>query len=116
MYRYDKDGKIDRTAWAYEYDVDDLISMLKSAVSKENLLAMNAIGIRKIKEALTELETIALYHEDKGIQIEALRTIRKIGGPQALDILKKLNAPEHRDFIRQLLDSSSHDADAIEYE
>lgn len=80
-----------------------LIDMLQSGDFVEIEKALDAIGQLKIRIALPYLKNMALYDEDIGIQQAAIRTIRKIGGKQALDILKFLKTTENKDFIEEVL-------------
>jgi HEAT repeat protein len=78
--------------------------MLKSHDYEDIYRALGAIGKGKLKKALPYLKNIALYDEDQGIQEEAIRTIRKIGGRKAFEILRFLKTTEHRDLVQQMLD------------
>lgn len=65
---------------AFTYGEERLLEMLKSGRFEEIFEAFGAIGKRKLKSALPYLKEMALYDEDKGIQQEAIQTIRRIGG------------------------------------
>ena len=89
---------------ATKYSEDELVEMLKSGDYEDIYRALGAIGKRKLKKALPYLKNIALYDEDQSIQKEAIRTIRKIGGRKAFEILRFLKTTEHRDLVQQMLD------------
>jgi len=84
---------------ANDYTVATLINMLQGPDILDNYEALGAIGKRKIKEALPYLKSVALYDEDLGLKEEAIRTIRKISGKEAIDILRFLRSTEHKEFI-----------------
>lgn len=69
--------------------------------------ALGVAGRRKIKKALEPLKQLALYSEDHGVQEEAIRTIRRIGGRKALDILRFLKTTEHKELIEAVLKSGA---------
>ena len=98
-------GKTD----ASKYSEDQLIMMIKSGDYEEVYIAMGAIGERKIQRGLPYLKQIALYDDDKGIQREAIRTIRKINGKKACDILRFLASTGHKNFISNILNESDPD-------
>lgn len=87
---------------ADEYEEDKLFEMLQSNDFDEIYEAMGAISQRKIRKALEPLKQMAL-NDDLGLQEEAIRTIRRIGGKKALDILHILKTTEHRDLIEVIL-------------
>ncbi len=89
---------------AKNYSEDELIEMLKSGDYEDIYRALGAIGKRKLKKALPYLKNIALYDEDQAIQEEAIRTIRKIGGKKAFEILRFLKTTEHNEFVQEMLD------------
>ena len=89
---------------ATKYSDDELVKMLKSGDYEDIYRALGAIGKGKLKKALPYLKNIALYDEDQAIQQEAIRTIRKIGGRKAFEILRFLKTTEHRDLVQQMLD------------
>lgn len=89
---------------ADRYSEDELIRMLESQDYEEIYKAFGAIGKKKLRKALTYLKNIALYDEDKSIQVEAIRTIRKIGGKKAFEILRFLKTTEHNEFVQKMLD------------
>jgi hypothetical protein len=89
---------------ATKYSEDELIEMVKSGDYEDMYKALGVIGKRKLKKALPYLKNIALYDEDQAIQQEAIRTIRKIGGKKALEILRFLKTTEHEEFVQQMLE------------
>jgi hypothetical protein len=98
---------------AAKYSEDELIEMFKSHDYEEIYRAFGAVGTRKLKKALPYLKNIALYDEDQTIQKEAIRTIRKIGGRKAFEILRFLKTTEHAEFAQEMLDiKRSEDIDA----
>lgn len=103
-YTYDEKGHI--ASNMHYYSDDQLLDALKPGGSYNPFEAMNLIGERKIKKALPMLKNIALYDEDIGMQEEAIRTIRKIGGKKALDILRFLKTTEHKEFIDEVLQNN----------
>ena len=92
---------------AGNYDESELIEMLQSGDDLEVWEAMGAIGKRQIKKALYSLKNIVLYHEDIGVQIRGIETIRRIGGRKAVDLLRYLKKTEHKEFIDEILQDSS---------
>lgn len=88
---------------ASSYGEEELIEMLRSQDYEAVFQALGAIGKRKIKKALPYLKIMALYDDDLLIQEDSLRTIRRIGGKKALDILRSLRSTEHREFIDEIL-------------
>lgn len=104
-YIYDKNGHI--ASHMYYYSDEQLINALKPGDSYDPYEAMELIGKRKIKKALDVLKNIALYDEDKGLQEEAIRTIRTIGGRKALDILRYLKTTEHKTLIDEILEQGA---------
>ncbi len=88
---------------ASNYDESELIEMLQSGDDLDVWEAMGAIGKRKIKKALPVLKNIVLYDEDMGVQVAAIETIRRIGGRNALDILRYLKKTEHKELIDEIL-------------
>lgn len=90
---------------ASSYEEDRLIEMLASNEYEAVYEALGAIGKRKLKKALLYLQRIALYDDDIAIQKEAIRTIRSIGGRNALDILRFLKTTEHKEFIENILET-----------
>lgn len=80
-----------------------MIDMLKGQDYEQVYEALGAISQRKLRSALPHPRNMALYDDDIGIQREAIRTIRSIGGGKALDILRFLKTTEHREFIEELL-------------
>lgn len=88
---------------ASSYKEKQLIELLTSDDYEAVYEALGAIGKRKLKKALPYLKNIALYDDDMGIQEEAIRTIRRIGGRTALDILRFLKTTEHKEFIENIL-------------
>lgn len=95
---------------AARYSDDELIKMLQSRDDEEIHKAFGAIGKKKLSKALPFLKTIALYDEDKAIQKEAIRTIRRIGGKKAFEILRFLKTTEHSEFVQKMLDLKHIDA------
>jgi hypothetical protein len=89
---------------ATRYSDDELIKMLQSGDYEEIYIAFGAIGKKKLTKALSYLETIALYDDDKAVQKEAIRTIRRIGGKKAFEILRFLKTTEHNEFVQEMLD------------
>jgi HEAT repeat protein len=87
----------------YCYEEAILLEMLKSDDIFEVYEAMEAIGKRKLKSALESLKYIALYNDDLGLQEIAIRTIRRIGGRKAIEILRLLKTTEHRDLIEKII-------------
>ena len=104
-YIYDEHGHI--ASRMYNYSDEQLIEALKPGDSYNPYEAMELIGKRKIKKALGILKNIALYDEDKSLQEEAIITIRKIGGKNALDILRYLKTTEHKELVEEFLKSGS---------
>lgn len=86
------------------YSDEDLMEMLKGRNIRDIYFAMKAIGRRKIKIALPELEIIALHDEDLSIQKEAILTIRKIGGKKGFKILRVIRATGDKEFAQEMLD------------
>ncbi len=93
---------------ASTYTQEELIKMLESRDIHEIYEAMGAIGKLKLKKALESLKYKALYDDDLAIQEEAIRTIRRIGGRKALDILRFLKTTDHKKLIAVIL---KHGAD-----
>jgi hypothetical protein len=89
---------------ADRYSEKELMEMLHSKDYEEIYKAFGAIGKRKLCKALSNLKNIVLYDEDKALQIEAIRTIRKIGGKKAFEILRFLKTTEHKEFVQKMLD------------
>ena len=89
---------------ALTYTEDQLIEMLGSGNIEDIYEAFGAIGKIKLKKALPNLQTTALYDEDLSLQIEAIRTIRKIGGRKAFEVLRFLKQTEHKEFVQEMLD------------
>jgi hypothetical protein len=89
---------------AIQYSEDELIEILKSRDYEDIYKAFGAISKRKLRMALSHLKNMALYDEDQEIQTEAIRTIRRIGGKKAFDILRFLKTTEHKEFVQQMLD------------
>lgn len=85
------------------YTEETLFEMLKSGNVEEVYEAFGAISKLKIKKALPILKNIALYDEDIETQEDAIFTIRKIGGRNAIDILRFLKTTEHKEFIEGVL-------------
>ena len=100
-YTYDEHGHI--ASRMYYYIDEQLIEALKPGDSYNPYEAMKLIGKRKIKKALPILKNIALYDEDIGLQEEAIRTIKRIGGKKALEILRFLKATEHKQLVEGVL-------------
>ena len=98
-YAFDK-GEKD----ASKFSEEELINMLKGQDYEQIYEALGAISQRRLKKALPYLRNIALYDEDLEIQREAIRTIRRIGGRGAMDILRFLKTTEHKKFIEELLE------------
>ena len=99
---------------ASRYSADELILMLQSRDGEQIHIAFGAIGMKKLTKALPYLKTIALYDEDKAVQIEAIRTIRRIGGKKAFEILRFLKTTEHNEFVQAMLDLKDiEDIDAV---
>lgn len=69
--------------------------------------AFGAIGKIKLKSALPQLQTIALYDEDIATQADSIRTIRRIGGRRALDILRFLRTTEHKGLIEDIIENGA---------
>lgn len=91
------------------YKDDQLIEMLANGDYEAVYEALGAIGKRKLKKALPYLQNIALYDDDKAIQKEAVRTIRLIGGRNALKVLRFLKTTEHEEFIENILTAINPD-------
>jgi hypothetical protein len=89
---------------ATRYSDDELIKMLQSGDYEEIYKAFGAIGKRKLVKALSYLKTIALYDDDKAVQVEAIRTIRRIGGKKSFEVLRFLKTTEYKDFVQEMLD------------
>ncbi len=87
---------------AADYSIETLLKMLQDRDLLDNYEALGAISSRKIKEALPQLKTVALYSDDMGLQEEAICTIRRIGGRQSSDILQFLHTTEHEEFIDEI--------------
>ncbi len=85
------------------YTHEELMEMLKSTDIHEIYEAIGAIGKLKLKKALESLKYKALYDDDLAIQEEAIRTIRRIGGRKALDILEFLKTTDHKKLIDVIL-------------
>lgn len=94
---------------ASSYEEDRLIEMLASNEYEAVYEALGAIGKRKLKKVLPHLQNKALYDDDIAIQKEAIRTIRRIGGRNALDILRFLKTTEHKEFIEEILEAKYPD-------
>jgi len=88
---------------AFKYSEDELLKMLQSDDSKDIYDSMEAIGIRKLKTFFEHLKYMALFDDDLGIQEEAIRTIRRIGGKKAIDILRFLKTTDHKALIEEIL-------------
>jgi|GEM_PF-2284067 len=84
------------------YSDEELLKILSGSSLRDIRFAMKAIGRRKIKAAIPELENMAINDEDLSIQREAVLTIRKIGGKKALEILRGMRSG-HREFAREML-------------
>jgi hypothetical protein len=97
------------------YKSKELLSMLEEGDLHETYEALGAIGKLKLKDALNQLKYMALYDDDLSLQEESVRTIRRIGGKKALDILDFLKTTEHKELINMIL---KHGADygVISYE
>ena len=78
--------------------------MLNSRDYEDVYRAFGAISQRKLRKALSYLKNIALYDDDQEIQKEAIRTIRRIGGKKAFDILRFLKATEHKEFVQAMIE------------
>lgn len=83
------------------FTADKLMEMLEGDNMIEQYMALGAIGKEKLKKALPALKNMALYHEDISIQETAIDTIRKIGGKEAVDILRYLKSTEHKQYIEE---------------
>ena len=94
---------------ASAYAAEDLIVMLRKGSVEEIYEAFGAISRRKLKTALDALREIAFYDEDMVIRQEAIRTIRRIGGKKALEILRTLRATDQKEFIQEILNSKDPD-------
>lgn len=94
--------------YADSYESEELLEMLKSDDVSEIYKALGAIGKLKLKETLDRLKYMAVYDEDLGIQDEAVRTIRRIGGRKAMDVLHSLKTTDHKELINMIL---KHGAD-----
>lgn len=88
---------------ASSYAEGKLIEMLGSRDYEAVFEALGAIGKKKLKLALPHLRIMALYDDDLLIREESLRTIRRIGGKNSLDILRSMRLTEHREFIDEIL-------------
>ncbi len=88
---------------ASDYSFDELIEMLNGRNVYDLYRAFGAIGKLKLKKALPYLQNIALFHEDIGVQEDAIRTIKRVGGKNASDIIRHLKTTEHREFINKNL-------------
>ena len=88
---------------ADEYAEDKLLDMLKSDDFDDIYEAMGAIEKRKLKNTLERLKYIALYNDDLDLQNVAIRTIKKIGGRKALDILRFLRDTEHLECLKYIV-------------
>jgi hypothetical protein len=85
------------------YTSSELLAMLEGPDLYETYEAIGAISQLKLKEALDRLKQKALFDDDQGIQEEAVRTIRRIGGRKALHILRFLKVTEHRNLVEGIL-------------
>lgn len=88
---------------AQSYGEEELIEMLQGQNILEAYEALGAISKLKLKKALPALKNLAFYSDDVAIQEEAIRTIRRIGGRTAIDILIFLKSTEHKELIQELL-------------
>jgi hypothetical protein len=88
---------------ASSYTSSELLAMLEGPDLYETYEAIGAISQLRLKEALDRLKQKALFDDDQGIQEEAVRTIRRIGGRKALDILRFLKVTEHRKLVEGIL-------------
>ena len=84
---------------------EEILEKLQGDYIIDQYIAFGAIQKLKLKKALTPLKYMALYNEDIDTREEAIKTIRKIGGKEALDILRFLKTTEHKDFVEQILSS-----------
>ena len=82
---------------------EEILEKIQSDYLIDKYVAFGAIQKRKMGKALPLLKYMALYNEDVDIQEEAIKTIRKIGGGKALDILRFLKTTEHKDFVEHIL-------------
>lgn len=85
------------------YSEKELLEMLRHGEFQQVYEALGAIGKIKLKSALPHLQTMALYDEDIATQADAIRTIRRIGGKRALDILRFLKTTEHKELIEEII-------------
>lgn len=90
-----------------DYAEKELLEMLQHGEFQQVYEALGAIGKGKLKSALPHLQTIALYDEDIETQEDAIRTIRRIGGRKALDILRFLKTTEHKELIDEIMKSGA---------
>jgi len=88
---------------ADKYDDDTLLQMLDGEYFEDIYEAMGAISKKKLKSALERLKSMALYEDDIALQEEAVRTIRRICGRKALDILRFLKTTNHKELIDYIL-------------
>ena len=88
---------------ALKYSEDELIKMLQSNDYYDIYESLGAIGKRKLKTVLERLKYMALYDDDFALQEEAIRTIRRIGGRKAIDILRFLMTTDHKPLIEEIL-------------
>lgn len=88
---------------ALKYSEDELLKMLQSDDIDDIYESLTAIGIRKLKTVLERLKYMALYEDDIALQEEAIRTIRRIGGKKAIDILRFLKTTDHKALIEGIL-------------
>lgn len=91
-----------------DYSEEHLLEMLKHGDDQQVYEALGAIETRKLKSALPHLQTMALYDEDLSTQVQAIRTIRWIGGRKALDILRFLKTTEHKDLIDDIIKNGAY--------
>jgi hypothetical protein len=87
----------------YYYEEHVLLEMLRNDDIFEVYEAMGAIGKRKLRSALEPLKYISLYSDDIGLQETAVRTIRRIGGKKALDILRFLKTTELKSLVENII-------------
>jgi hypothetical protein len=89
---------------AANYAENELLEMLQSRDMFDVYEALGALSKRKLISALPVLQHIAVFDEDIGIKEEAMRTIMRIGGKKAKEILRLLKTPENKDFMEEELE------------
>jgi hypothetical protein len=94
---------------ASDYTTEEVIELLRSENMREIYEAFGVIQKKKIRKALEQLKSIALYDEDIPVRELAAETILKIGGSKARNIISLLRTTELKDFIDETLIPNSKD-------